>query len=76
MLISPQKILKIPSERQKKIINLINKMNNFQGGICREEGFESNLRKIMSKNSSECSFVPLFWDEQFKAATVNNGKQV
>ena len=90
-LVSPQKILKIDSLRkqvissQKKIMSLkgkINKMNNVQGEFV-EEGFESDLMKIMRENSSiinktypEGSFARLFWDEQFKAATVNNGKQV
>ena len=76
---------KIISTAQGKILKLKAKINAImeQNGDVVEENLQSDLIKIMKENSltiqntyPEGSFARLFWEEQLKAATVTNARQI
>ena len=87
---TPEKRAKIDSLRKRaytaeqrvaKLCEKIHKLTQEQGDV--EHGLNSDLLHIMNANSDqikkafpEDSFARLFWEEQLKAATASNAKQV
>ena len=88
---TPEKRAKIDSLRKRaytaeqrvtKLCEKIHKLTQEQGDVV-EHSLNSDLLHIMNENSDqikkafpEDSFARLFWEEQLKAATASNAKQV
>ena len=65
-----------------KLREIIRKLTQDQGEVL-DQSFNSDLLHIMEENSDEIkkvypegTFARLFWEEQIKAASASNGRQI